>query len=266
VRLGPRKPGRASAVLELIHVGRPVGLGIVKTALGLGLFGLTVLGMYLLAARSGLGVAIVGLIPAFWLVDWGSLMLVDGVSDLIARWRLGDVRPHLAMVLSPDGVRCSGRYTGAADNADLTVTWDEITGSGFRRGPGGSLWFCLDAPVPIAAPGELERAAVLRLPVEVIPRMVSAWIDSVIAGDDPPERRRLLANMFWFGTPLAVNLAICPKASPARVDQFLARHAPQGIRCVNPEGTWWRPPPASRYLSLAGATRIAANSRRSGRS
>jgi hypothetical protein len=255
VRLGPRKRERASAVLELGHVGRPVGLGIVKTALGLGLSGLAVLGAYLLAVRSGLGVAIAGLIPAFWLVDWGSLMLVDGVSDLIARWRVGDVRPHLAMVLSADGVRCSARYTGAADNADLTVTWDEITGSGFRRGPGGSLWFCLDAPVPIAAPGELERVAVLRLPVEAIPRMVSVWIDSVIADDDPPGRRRLLANMFWFGTPLAVNLAVCPQASPARVDQFLARHAPQGIRCVNPERAWWRPPPASRYLSLAGAAR-----------
>jgi hypothetical protein len=62
------------------------------------------------------------------------------------------------MVLSADGVRYSARFTGAADSVDLTVSRDEISGSGFRRGPAGFLWFCLDAPVPIPAPGELERA------------------------------------------------------------------------------------------------------------
>jgi hypothetical protein len=85
--------------------------------------------------------------------------------------------------------------------------------------------------------------------------MVSAWIDSVFTGDDPAGRWRLLANMFWFGTPLAINLAVCPKASPARIDRFLVQHAPPGIRCVSPERAWWRPPPASHCRSPIAAPR-----------
>ena len=241
--------------LELVHVGRPVGLGILKTAVGLGLFGFTVLGMFLITANSGFGAFMGMLIPALWLIDWGSLMAGDGLSDLIARWRLGDPRPSRAMILTAGGVRYSPRYIPTAGNADLMVSWDEVTGSGFRRGPGGSLWFCLDALAQLPAPGELERAAVQRLPVEVISRMATLWIDSVITDGAPPGRRRLLENMFWFGTPLAINLAVCPRAKPAKVDRFLARHAPRGIRCINPERAWWRPPPLARYLSPIGAMR-----------
>jgi len=255
VRPGSPAKGLVPDSLELVHVGRPVGLGIVKSAAGLGLFGCTVLGMFLITVSSGFGVFMGLLVPALWLVDWGSLMAADGITDLFARWRLGDVRPSRAMVLTAEGVRYAVVYTGAAGDADVIVRWDEITGSGFRRGPGGSLWFCLDALTEFPVPGELERAAVRELPPELVSRMASHWIDSVIADGAPFGRRRLLENMFWFGTPLAINLAVCPGASPGKVDRFLARHAPRGIRCVSAERAWWRPPALSRYLSPIGAMR-----------
>jgi hypothetical protein len=239
-------------VLELVHVGRSIGLGTVKTALGAGLCAVDVTGMSLLA-RVGLGAVIAALVPALWLVDWGSLMVLDGVTDVIARLRTGDSRPGLAMILSADGVRVSPRYPGSRSLADLTVGWDEVTGAAFRRGPAGSLWFCLDTPSPLPAPGPDMVLSARNLPVERVPRLVTLWINTVIGRDDPPELRRLLANMFWFGTPLAVNLAVCPGGSLARVDRFLARHTPGGIRCVSPEREWWRPPPLTRYLSPIGA-------------
>ena len=240
-----------SGVLELVHVGRSIPLGSLKSALGFALFAFAV-GGELLIGFSNFAAAMVGLVPALWLVDWGTMMLVDGVSDVYVRLAQGDLRPALAMVLSAEGVRFSCRYTGVPDAADLTVPWGGVTGAAFRRGPQGFLWFCLDAPGLIPGPEGLDREYLATMRVESIPRLVTVWINSVIGPDDPPEYRRILANVFWFGTPLAVNLAICPEATVRRVDRFLVRHAPAGIRCLSPQREWWRPPLLSRYLAPIG--------------
>jgi hypothetical protein len=245
------KRRQRSAVLELVHVGRSIPLGALKSVIGFAVFAFA-LGGELVIGFSNFAAAMAGLVPALWLADWGTMMLVDGVSDVYVRLARGDVQPALAMVLSADGVRLSRRYTGVPDASDLTVPWGGVTGAAFRRGPQGFLWFCLDAPGLIPGPEGLDRDYLATMRVESIPLLAAVWINSVIRPDDPREYRRILGNVFWFGTPLAVNLAVCPGVTVRRVDRFLVRHAPEGIRCISPQREWWQPPPLSRYLAPIG--------------
>lgn len=238
-------------VLKLVHVGRPIGMGLVKTLLGLSLIGLSGLGLFLLAkSAAGLAAAMAGLVPALWMTDWGSLMFVDGITDVLVRLRTRHIRPGRAMILDRHGVHYSGRYTGAGDEVfDVVVAWSEITGAQFRPGPFEYPWFCLDAPTTLPDPGDDLRALYQRLPPDHAAARIWVWVSEQIGGRGRPAQRRVLENMYRFGTPLAINLALCRGGSAGRVDRFLRRWAPPHCRCLPTERPWWRPPPAERYLA-----------------
>lgn len=238
-------------VVTLVHVGHPLGMGLVKTQLGLGVIGLSGLGLFVLAeSPAGLAAAAAALVPALWMTDWGSLMFVDGFSDVVVRLRAGRLSPGRAMILDRYGVRYSGRYTGAGDDVfDVVVAWSEITAAQFRPGPFGSPWFCLDASTTLPDPGDDLRALAQRLPPVYASAEISMWIGARIGGEGTPAQRRVLENMYRFGTPLAINLALCRGGSAGRVDRFLRRWAPPHCRCLPTERPWWRPPPAARYLA-----------------
>ena len=74
--------------LRLVHRGRSVPLGLLKSGVGLVLFGGAVAGTFPLAGIDLWPLALY-VLPGIWLVDWGSLMLLDGATDLISRraWR-----------------------------------------------------------------------------------------------------------------------------------------------------------------------------------
>lgn len=238
-------------VLKLVHVGRPIALGLVKTLLGLGFTGLAGLGLFVLGkSDAGLGAVMAGLIPAFWMTDWGALMFVDGITDVLVRLRTGSLRSGRAMILDRHGVRYSSQYTGTEDDVfDVVVTWSEVTETGFRTGPFEYPWFCLDAPTTLPDPGEDLRAMTNRLPPGHAAAGIWAWTLAQLGGEGTPAQRRLLENMYRFGTPLAINLALCRGGSARRVDRFLRRWAPPHCRCQPTERPWWSPPPAERYLS-----------------
>jgi hypothetical protein len=226
-------------------------MGLVKTLLGLGLIGLSGLGLFLLAkSPAGLAAAMAGLVPALWMTDWGSLMFVDGITDVLVRLRTRYIRPGRAMILDRHGARYSGGYTGAGDEAfDVVVAWSEITAARFRPGPYEYPWFCLDAPTTLPEPGDDLRALTQSLPPDQAAALIWGWISAQIGEQGPPAQRRVLENMYRFGTPLAINLALCRGGSAGRVDRFLRRWAPPHCRCLPTERPWWRPPPAKRYLT-----------------
>ncbi|WP_326558970.1 hypothetical protein [Micromonospora sp. NBC_01796] len=56
-------------------------------------------------------------------------------------------------------------------------------------------------------------------------------------------KRRISENLRWFGTPLAVNLEVCPGARPKRLDRALRSWSDGRLGCRPVEPAWWRPPP-----------------------
>jgi hypothetical protein len=63
----------------------------------------------------------------------------------------------------------------------MAIDWSDVLDATFQRGPEGSWWFCLTGtafPVPVQT--STDQAT-----------------------------RRIAENLLWFGTPFAINLALC---------------------------------------------------------
>jgi len=210
---------QVSAKIRMVHRGRSVPRGLLKLGSGAALTTLAVLTPFQLhaAAPDAWFLLIVYFGPGIWLVDWGGRMLGDGATDLISRWSWRSMRSGRAMILDRTGVRYCGDFPGATE---LFVAWADVTGTAFRALPGSSWWFCLDTAAHRADP-------VLR----------AAGPTGTVAA------RRLRENLDWFGTPLAVNLEICPGARAARLDRAIKSWSGGRLGCHPVEPAWWRPPP-----------------------
>jgi hypothetical protein len=201
---------RADAELRLVHRGRPVPRALAKTAYGLILLATAVL-TPLLLWRPVPVLVIVALPLLVWLVDWAAVLITDGATDILSRVAWRHLHRTRAMLLSPSGIAYSGEFPG---RFQVTVDWSDVVDTTFRRGPEGSWWFCLTAtsfPLPIEAP--TDRAT-----------------------------RRVAENLLWFGTPFAINLALCHGVTAGGIDRAMRRWTAGRLRCRPPEPDWWRPP------------------------
>lgn len=215
--------------LFLVHRGRPVPLGLFKFGVGLVLWGGAIAAIFPIAWVDLWLLALYAL-PGIWLVDWGSRMSLDGVTDLISRWGWRRMRAGRAMTLDRAGVRYRGDY---ADGAELSVPWAQVSETVFQTGIEGSWWFCLRAPVPVQAGLVAQRLA----------WSPAQWAAAIAAGSATVAQRRIHENVLWFGTPFAVNLEVCPGARVGSLDRALDSWTTGRLRCRPPQPAWWKPPP-----------------------
>ncbi|MBS2553878.1 hypothetical protein KGQ19_44200 [Catenulispora sp. NL8] len=243
---------RQDRALVLVQIGRPLALGLVKLGIGLALAAAGFLGIFVLASALGL-VSLVWIAPlAVWLIWWACRLIPDGFSDATVRLLYGRVLPPRAMTIDRQGVRYSGEYAGAGaatGTFDIDVPWSGISDAGFRPGPGDYNWFCFDIQTDLPQPGPQLRQAVIDAGrAGMVVQIEQNWIAAEVGDDSTVAERRIMSNMFWFGTPLAVNLGTCRRARPARIDAALRRWAPTGLRCDSQEPEWWHPPLLDRLL------------------
>ncbi|MFG1928674.1 hypothetical protein [Cryptosporangium sp. NPDC048952] len=227
---------RRDATILLVHRGRPIPLGCVKVMLGVLLFAAAIAGVFFIRASGG-GVLfyLLWVLPGVFLVDWGSPMLADGVTDLVTRRSWRTIESGRALEIGPDGVRYFGafplRLGAAVGRPDVVAGWAEVSAAGFRPGEAESWWWCLDL-APEAWPTE-QRAEHLTVR------------DRLIAGSAPDEstaRRRITENVLRVGTPIAVNPLICPGVSVRRIDRTIRACSGGRLRCRPVERPWWWPP------------------------
>jgi hypothetical protein len=174
-----------------------------------------------LGGSAGLGVAIAGLVvltssdvderlsPALQLgmsavsvllLLAGVLIGQDGVTDLLAR--RATRFPRKTIMLDPDGLHFSAEWKDAV--FEVSVPWREVSGCEFRPGLGGHVFLCFDAPD--------------RFPAPLVDPEVFETFRPV-----PERERAMLLDSYHFGTPFAVNLAICQGVDTATLDRQLRR-------------------------------------------
>jgi hypothetical protein len=191
---------------RLRHRGRSIPRGLLKLGSGVVLVIGALAALLPLTLWLGSAAVLVWILPGIWLIGWGVVTIADGGTDLISRRRWRRIRGGRELVLRADGARYRGDFT--ATDGEVTVPWPDVTGARFEVGPEGSWWYCLDTRT------RPERAH---------------W--------------RVRENIDRFGTPLAVNLEVCPGARPRQIDRALRSWTGGRLRCVAPEPQWWRPPP-----------------------
>lgn len=149
----------------------------------------------------------------------------DGVTDFLARRATRDL-PHKAITVDRDGLRYSAAWKDGVYEA--SVPWHEVDGCASRPGLGGHVFLCFDAPGRYPSP-PAESGCDPAADPDVVRAQAYLWSMVVSPGPISERERTLLLDTYVFGTPFAVNLAICPGVDTAQLDRQL-RHWTDG-RC-----------------------------------
>jgi hypothetical protein len=213
-------------VIVLRHRHRPLPPMAAKVLLGLAAIAAAVVGMVLLARRDGSTTAtVLASLASVVAFVAGAYLLVDGSTDLIARWMLRDI-PRRVMRLHADGFDFSPSQ--AADHT-VSVPWSAVTACASRPGLGPTVFFCVDAP-SFYPPPPAGHGNDPTVDPDVVRMRAHVWSTIVHPGPLPPLERQMLADTYVFGTPFAVNLAVCGRVDRARLARAL--HEWTGGRCT----------------------------------
>jgi hypothetical protein len=232
--------------IRLEQQGRSIPRALAKVLVGGTLLGGAIVASFVLSNRAldaGAMVFVlalaVGLLPAIWLVDWGSGVVADGVTDLIARRRVGRAGLGVTMTLDQTGV-C---YTVVTDGPEVFVPWGEVTGSAFRRGARDAWYFCLDADLGFPHADATVQALKQSPFFAERPHWTSEqWARSKLGPGASPTDLRMVQNIFWFGTAFAMNLQLCHGLRVRRLNRALKAWTGGRCDCRPPDHPWWKPP------------------------
>ncbi len=220
--------GSDSVVGEIVlrHRRKPIGRSVWKIAGGLAaiLGGVSLLA---LGAVIDLGYArLLGVALGAAGFIGGSVVLVDGATDVIV-WRRVHRGPEPVMRLTGQGVEYSKAFSGTYD---LSVPWDEVVGSAFRPGFGGGPVFCLDVDSSIFPPPPAEYGCDPGADPVTMTARALIWA-KLVAPRATSVQQAMLVDVYMFGTPLVMNLALCLGLDPADLDRALDGWTDGRCRC-----------------------------------
>jgi hypothetical protein len=211
--------------IVLAHRVRGYSAGVWKTA-GAATALVTSIGLMALTLDASKAVGIAAMLAAVMLFVGAFWVGQDGVTDLLAARQLRRL-PRKTLTVGPDGVRFAARWPERT--VELAATWDEIDLCERRPGLGGHVFLCFDAPGKYPTPPPGYGCAPGDDP-DTIRRRALIWAVLRYPHGATAEELAMMVDTYVFGTPFAINPAICPGVDHARLHESLRRWSDG--RCV----------------------------------